>query len=272
MSTDIRKDRYPSLIAQAELAAAAGREILKRRFEEHKLASIQIEIKEDGSPVSAADKESDAAIRAVLADTTGIPVISEEIEAPYDSRRLLPEFWLVDPLDGTKNFLNYDEDFAINIALIQNNRPVIGLIAIPMLGISYRAAAGCGAEKRTTEGVAGISCSESLTNIWLASRRNDKPAAKTFHEANGIPDERIMRVGSSLKYCLIAEGRADGYARPGGNSEWDTAPGDLLLAEAGGRVIDYKDGSALKYNKPLMRNNGFIACSAAVLAAELKRP
>lgn len=272
MTAGVVVDRIPPLLAAADKAAAAGSEVLLRRFEDHKKSPLAIVLKDDDSPVTAADEESDAVIRSILAEMTGIPVVSEEKEMPYEARRLLSTFWLVDPLDGTRNFLNRDGEFAVNIALIHNGRPIVGVIAVPTLGISYHAAQNLGAVRRGPEGAEKISCAEKPTGIWLGSKQNDSPSARGFYRENGITENRIIRVGASLKYCLIAEGKADGYVHPEGNSEWDTAPGDLILAEAGGIVVDYGEASRLAYNKVSMRNAGFIAYAPGVDVPGLKRP
>lgn len=246
----------PQVIKIAFLAADA---IVKIYREE----SYDIQTKDDASPLTQADILANQIIEKGLTNLTPeIPIISEESLSPsYQERKEWSLFWLVDPLDGTKEFIARTDDFSVNIALIQNHEPIMGVIVSPCRQTAYFASRGFGAFYQDAKGVV-----KSLkTRKWLAnhplsitvSRRHSSERIAKF--MSQIGDYSILAMGSSLKFCAIAEQRADLYPRLGPTSEWDTAAGQCILTEAGGAIVDLQ-GVALRYNtKEDMLNPGFLA-------------
>jgi 3'(2'), 5'-bisphosphate nucleotidase len=239
------------------LAEAAGRETL--RFYEGDPAAT---LKQDGSPVTAADAAAEAVILPVLrALTPEIPVVSEEEAAAG----LAPEvaggrFWLVDPLDGTKEFIKRNGEFTVNIALIEAGVPVLGVVHVPVTGETY-AAAGPGTASLAVGGArAGAIAVRSRpacgATIVASRSHGDDSALEGFLAGTGVAERRPA--GSSVKFCLVARGEADLYPRLGPTMEWDTAAGHAVLLGAGGTVKTL-DGAALCYGKPGYRNPHFVA-------------
>lgn len=263
--------RYPPLLAAAQDATTKAMAVLSERFEAHKKNSIAFTTKHDGSPVTSADKEADQIIRDILTSATGIPVVSEEKEIPFEARKHFRTFWLIDPLDGTRNFLAKDAEFSVNIALIHDGQPRIAIIGVPSLKTIYHALEHQGAFKTGPDGIEEkITASKEPNHIWLTSRHHRTNRDNEFLVTNGLALTNVLEAGSALKFCLIAEGTADGYAKTTGNSEWDTAAGELILREAGGKVVDYATKQPLIYNKPSMKNDGYIAVAPHVNIANLK--
>ena len=217
-------------------------------------AGPNVSFKDDQSPVTEADERAEAIILAELAAAfPDIPVVAEESVAAGRIPDIAGKsFFLVDPLDGTKEFINRRNDFTVNIALIEEGIPVAGIVYAPARGVAYAAADGkaCKFDVDADFNVTGrqpIGCrakGEALTAV--ASRSHNSPETVAFLEENGITD--YTSVGSSLKFCLLAEGVADVYPRFGRTMEWDTAAGDAVLRAAGGRVTK-TDGSAFVYGK-----------------------
>lgn len=222
--------------------------------------------KADGSPVTLADEAAEAVILPALrALTPEIPVVSEEEAA----QGLAPtsvgaRFWLVDPLDGTKEFLSGNGEFTVNIALIEDGRPVLGVVVAPALGETY---AGADGEAFLTDsaGERRIQCrrppAEGETVVGSRSH-GDAAAMEAFLKGRRVAAFRAA--GSSLKLCLIARGEADLYPRLGTTMEWDIAAGHAVLAAAGGGVATL-DGAPFTYGKPDFRNPHFVAFGAAGL-------
>ncbi|MEQ8967740.1 MAG: 3'(2'),5'-bisphosphate nucleotidase CysQ [Azospirillaceae bacterium] len=246
------------LVQVTALALEAGAAILKI-YTGPEIAAAE---KADGSPVTAADEAAEAVILDGLARIApNVPVVAEEAV----SRSGAPDtasagrFWLVDPLDGTKEFLNRNGEFTVNIALVQDGRPVLGVVHAPALAETYSGAVGLGAwhadnrERRVI--TARHPGPEGL--VVVASRSHGDPAAlDRFLEGRRVAGRR--EVGSSLKFCLVAAGEADLYPRFGRTMEWDTAAGHAVLAAAGGRVTDL-DGAPLRYGKPGFDTPHFVA-------------
>lgn len=241
------------------LAGRAGDVIM-----EHYRGEVEVKTKADASPVTAADEAGEAVILAGLAQLAPeIPVVAEEKVAAGD----IPEvgdgrFWLVDPLDGTKEFISKNGEFTVNIALIDGDGPLMGVVLAPARGKAWWGWRGHGAEMRDTDGqVKKIQvrprAAESLTAV--ASRSHSDEATERFLDEVGAT-ERIS-AGSSLKFCLVAEGRADIYPRFGPTMEWDVAAGHAVLLAAGGHVTTL-EGEPFLYRKPDFRNRGFIARAA----------
>jgi 3'(2'), 5'-bisphosphate nucleotidase len=239
-----------------EIAQEAGRAILDV-YE----SDFGVAFKEDRSPLTEADRRSHEIIEQRLRELTpDIPLISEEgKEIPYETRERWKSFYLVDPLDGTKEFINQNGEFTVNIALIRENRPVLGVIVVPVTGMAYFALEGEGAYKQSSRSTPErLAVRRRQPNVGLtvvASRSHASPELEDFLRPLVIK-ERVSR-GSSLKFCIVAEGEADLYPRLGPTWEWDTAAGDCIVSEAGGRVLD-REMKPLLYNKQTLKHDGFI--------------
>jgi 3'(2'), 5'-bisphosphate nucleotidase len=230
-----------------------------------------VERKSDDSPLTLADLESQRVILEGLARLTpGVPVLSEEsAQAPWSERRSWHELWVVDPLDGTREFVKRNGEFTINIALVVDHEPLLGVVSAPAIGHLYWGAAGVGAFRRKP--------GESQTRIGISTPA--QPLRVVGSRSHGSPETeaylaRLDRhvqtsVGSSLKFCLIAEGSADLYPRFGPTCEWDTAAGQAVLESAGGHVTRL-DGHRLTYNRrDTLVNGNFLAFGhASVLPQE----
>ncbi|KZD12350.1 3'(2'),5'-bisphosphate nucleotidase CysQ [Oceanibaculum pacificum] len=224
---------------------------------------FSVEGKADGSPVTAADRAADDLIVARLkALAPDIPVVSEESYAAGVRPDVTGgRFWLVDPLDGTKEFVNRNGEFTVNIGLIDRGVPVLGVILVPVTGVLYWGVmgqgAGQGAGCRDSAGERPIQArpapADGLT--VAASRSHRNPALEAYLKTVPMKDQKVA--GSSLKFCLVAEGAADLYPRTGPTSEWDTAAGHAIVLAAGGRV-DLMDGTPLPYGKPNFLNPEFV--------------
>lgn len=222
--------------------------------------------KADGSPLTAADLASHHAIVAGLKRMTPEwPVLSEESAAEgYEARRHWQRFWLVDPLDGTKEFLKRNGEFTVNIALIENGRPILGVVHAPVLGLSYFAEQGggafkqCGDEAPVAIRVALHAPGEKMKMVGSRSHSDARQDDLVAHLGGG----EFQSMGSSLKFCLVAEGAAHLYPRLGPTMEWDTAAAHAVVLEAGGIVCDSL-GTALHYNKADLHNPPFVVLAAA---------
>lgn len=243
---------------------------------EHFDAGVEVERKSDASPVTVADHESEDVILRALADgAPGIPVISEESFAGGHRPQSAERFFLVDPLDGTKEFINRDPDFTVNIGLIEGRTPLFGLIYAPAHGKIFmtlsvnKAVCAALAPSDATPSLSGLDLEEMRTRTpdaasltALASRSHMNADTERFIEDHNI--SQIRRAGSSLKFCLLALGEADVYPRLAPTMEWDTAAGDAILRASGGVVLD-ESGAPLAYGKrdASFRNPSFIAWGRA---------
>lgn len=251
------------LATVVEIARDAGAKILtiyERGFE--------VAVKSDGSPLTEADRAADALIHARLgALTPGVPILSEESTGiDYATRRRWSRFWLIDPLDGTKEFVNRNGQFTVNIALIDEGRPVLGVVYVPVTGVTYHGAAGRGARKRLADGATEPLAVRRYaggpaTVVVSRSHRGEAVDAFLARLAQREGEYRTTDMGSSLKLCLVAEGGADIYPRLGPTSEWDVAAGHCIVEAAGGRVTDLH-GRPLSYNKENILNPWFLAAAA----------
>jgi len=250
----------PRLVA---IAAEAGSRILEVRQRPHAVTA-----KGDGSPLTEADLAAEAVIAAGLASAApGVPVVSEEA-ADRPAPPAAGVFLLVDPLDGTREFLGPSGEFTVNIALVAAGRPVCGVVHAPAIGRIWRGLAGRGAE------AAALAAGEDPARAqWVPCRVRPRPegrltavASRSHLDAETeaflarLPVGEHRSIGSSLKFCLLAEGEADVYPRFGPTMEWDTAAGQAVLEAAGGRVTN-PDGTAFTYGKAGegYRNGPFIA-------------
>jgi 3'(2'), 5'-bisphosphate nucleotidase len=241
------------------LADRAGAVIL-----EHYHDDVAVRAKADASPVTAADEAAEAVILAHLANLTpAIPVVAEETVAAGH----VPEiddgpFWLVDPLDGTKEFLSRNGEFTVNIALIEGREPILGVVLAPARAQAWWGSRGKGATARDADGgTRAISVRKPPAGglVAIASRSHRDAETQAFLDQAGVAE--CISAGSSLKFCLVAEGKADLYPRFGRTMEWDVAAGHAVLAAAGGRVTT-RDGAPFLYRKPGFENPAFIARGA----------
>lgn len=228
-----------------EIARAAGERILEIYNSDY-----AVEEKEDKSPLTDADMAAHRTIvKALSALTPDIPVLSEEsAKLPFSVRQQWQTYWLVDPLDGTKEFIKRNGEFTVNIALISNHRSVLGVIHVPVLNIDYFAWQDGGAFKIEQRGAprpiqVRQQAAEKL--VVVGSRSHSSEQLQAYMKNLGDAD--LISMGSSLKFCLVAEGQADLYPRIGLTSEWDTAAAHCIVEQAGGRVTRL-DMSELNYN------------------------
>ena len=240
-----------------------------------------VDRKPDNSPVSEADRQAEAQILARLAAAMpDISVIAEESVAAVTLQSAGQRFLLVDPLDGTKEFVSRNGEFTVNIGLIEERAPVMGVVLAPALGLAY-AGSGSGAWKGTTDDA--LDAVHNWTRIGVRPSGRHPVAVASRSHSNDATEEALARanagdrrsIGSSLKFCLVAEAAADFYPRLGPTMEWDTAAGDAVLRAAGGAVVTL-DGAPLRYGKtgaPGMRefeNPHFLAVGDAAILDRMK--
>jgi 3'(2'), 5'-bisphosphate nucleotidase len=218
--------------------------------------------KEGGSPLTRADMAANAVIVEGLRQITpDIPILSEESKAaPFETRSSWARFWMVDPLDGTKEFIKRNDEFTVNIALIDHGTPILGVVLAPALGVTYFGSSGSGGGAFKTgsgspEPISVAGYESGPVNI-VASRSHGGEALERF--VSRIGPVRLVPMGSSLKLCLVADGTAHIYPRFGPTMEWDTAAAHAVLEAAGGLVTDLS-GRPLKYNKEDLLNPHFMA-------------
>ena len=246
------------LLHLAERAAFAAAEAILEIY----ASDFAVAKKSDASPVTLADGRAEAIILARLAAAApGIPVIAEEqAEASGLPVTAPPRFWLVDPLDGTKEFITRNGEFTVNIALVEDGIPVLGVVGIPVKGVVY-GAAGPGTARVTDAGgrirpIRARLCPEEGATVAYSRSHADTPRLEEW--LAGYRVAARIAAGSALKFCLLAEGAADLYPRFGPTMEWDTAAGHAVLTAAGGAVT-MLDGTPFRYGKPGFRNPGFVA-------------
>jgi 3'(2'), 5'-bisphosphate nucleotidase len=243
MSIDVQT-RWQLSDEVCRIAQEAGKRIMSIYDQD-----FGVETKGDNSPLTQADRAAHKAIQQALEGLQPkLPILSEEgAETAYEERRGWENFWLVDPLDGTKEFINKNGEFTVNIALIQDQRPILGVVYAPALGVTYLGVKGKGAFRITEDGQQPIfarTVNEGpLTVVASRSHRDSTIDALLAR----LPEHEITSVGSSLKFCRVAEGQADLYPRFGQTAEWDTAAAQCVVETAGGRVVDL-DRTPLTYN------------------------
>lgn len=240
-----------------KLAKAAGAAIMQVYN-----GDIVVEMKDDKSPLTAADKAAHEVIVAGLQELTpDIPILSEEgKDIPYEQRKAWQRFWLVDPLDGTKEFIKRNGEFTVNIALIEGQQPVFGVVYVPVQDTLYWGGKGQGAFKKKGQGEAvaiSVRQPESAKGLTVVmSRSHPSPELEDYLKTIQVAD--ALSVGSSLKLCAVAEGRADLYPRLGPTMEWDTGAGQAVVEGASGTVKRFSDGKPLQYNKNSLLNPYFV--------------
>lgn len=259
------------LLTSMYAAIKAGQEIMQVYA-----SDFDVEIKGDNSPLTIADKRAHSCIVQALAQTQ-LPLLSEEgKEISFEERRHWKRFWLVDPLDGTKEFIKKNGEFTVNIALIEGNNPIMGVVYLPAKDILYFGEKNTGAYRLNQAVAAGISLS-SLSDILekcvrlpaqdtekdkcrvVASRSHMSPETAAYVESlkKRFAEVELVSSGSSIKLCMVAEGRADVYPRYAPTMEWDTAAGQAVVEAAEGAVHDYETKKDMLYNRPNLRNNWF---------------
>jgi 3'(2'), 5'-bisphosphate nucleotidase len=238
----------------ADLAKRAGAAILAVRAR-----GFDVIRKTDASPVTAADHASEAIIVAGLREATPeIPVVAEEEIAAGRIPETEGQFWLVDPLDGTKEFAAGQDEFTVNIGLVRNGRPVLGAVGVPGLGELFGGIVGKGAWKRNTNGEQAIQArTPPADGLTVLASRYHATDDRLESFLNGRKVASVINMGSALKFCRLAEGAADLYPRFGRTMEWDTAAPQAVLEAAGGSVRLF-DGAPLGYGKPDWANPPFI--------------
>lgn len=236
-------------------------------------SDFAVEHKDDKSPLTEADKQSHLAIVKLL-EQTNIPILSEEgRDIPYSERKGWDYFWMIDPLDGTKEFVKRNGEFTVNIALIHQQQAVMGIIYVPVKDDLYAGAQGIGSFKiekyslKTNEPIESqLSEKIQLPKITerkytiVGSRSHMSAETEEFIEAKRIEQGEIemISVGSSLKLCMVAEGLADEYPRFAPTMEWDTAAGQAIVEAMGGSVIDWESKTTMKYNREDLLNKWFL--------------
>lgn len=241
------KETAPSALLKAavELAIEAGAKIMEIYASDFRIAQ-----KEDASPLTAADLASHHCLSEGLQTLEGAyPVLSEESALlPFEERSTWETYWLIDPLDGTKEFIKRNGEFTVNIALIRQHKPVLGVVYAPARETCYFAEAGGGAFKQTGDGPAVTIAVRRKTPdrlVVVGSRSHRTPELERY--LSHLGEHELTPIGSSLKFCLVAEGTADLYPRLGLTSEWDTAAAQCVVEVAGGAVLDLQ-GQPLRYN------------------------
>ena len=247
---------YSSLLADVIKIADEASEKVLRIYQ----SDFTVSYKEDESPITAADVAShEIIVKGLRSLSREIPILSEEgAQADWEERKQWRRFWLVDPIDGTKEFTQRSGEFTVNIALIEDGEPVMGVVTAPALKEAFWGVKGEGANKRDRTGrVYGIHVAEpQATKRVVASKNHLNDETRAFIETLGA--HKTIQAGSSLKFCRIAEGCADIYPRMGPTSEWDTAAAHAVLLAAGGDVHTV-EGKPLQYGKEDVLNPYFIA-------------
>ena len=270
--------QYDKLILTTILAAKRAGEAILEVYD----SDFAVEHKDDKSPLTLADKKSNEIIENVLEQTitvnnSTVPILSEEgKEIPYDERIKWEYFWLVDPLDGTKEFIKRNGEFTVNIALIHKHKPVLGIIYIPVKDVFYFATINFGAYKLENSSILteDLSIEELIDKSQkLPLNSNDKTTLTVIGSRSHTSEEftefvkqlnqkhenvEFISSGSSLKLCLVAEGKADVYPRFGPTMEWDTAAGQAIVEQAKCTVMEAETNEPLNYNKSNLLNPFFI--------------
>ena len=242
-------------------AIEAAQEACKAILEVYNSDDFQAEAKGDQSPLTLADRKGHAVIALIL-EATGLPVLSEEgKDIPYAERSQWDYFWMVDPLDGTKEFIKRNGEFTVNIALIHKGAPILGVVAVPVTGEVFFARQGHGAFVRRN----GKDEPLPKRRVWdltqpglrvVASRSHMNDETREFIES--LRDPHLVSKGSSLKFMLLAESKADVYPRYAPTMEWDTAAAHAIVNETGLKVLQHGSEQELRYNKENLLNPYFL--------------
>jgi len=238
------------LLDVCNVSIEAGKEILNFYNND-----IEVTHKDDLSPLTKADLASNKIILEALTKlNSNIPILSEESLVDWSIRKNWKKYWLVDPLDGTKEFIKKNGEFTVNIALIEDNNPILGVVYVPAKSLLYLAEKNKGSFKTNTknklenfEGIQKIIVSSQTNRPRVIGSRSHSNATFDNWVKEKFPNADIVQAGSSLKFCLIADGKADIYPRFGPTSEWDIAAGHMIVNEAGGKIRTFQNNS-IKYN------------------------
>jgi 3'(2'), 5'-bisphosphate nucleotidase len=257
-----------------QIAKKAGAGLLELYY---KPGPFEVRTKQDASPLTKADILAHDIIKIALEELTPtIPVLSEEdCQIPYAERRQWSYYWLVDPLDGTREFIHRSDEFTVNIALIHNGQSLLGIVYIPVSDTSFFACSGQNAFKQVAEQPPQL----IRARHWSSEQKiiaTIGPRSKTTRLQEMLPQyhqNELLRLGSALKFCWIAEGKADIYPCLGAPYEWDTAAGQCILEAAGGQVIDLQCLKPLRYNsKESLVSPPFVAIGDADLLKKINLP
>lgn len=250
-------------------AIEAGKEILKIYH-----SNFEVEIKNDASPLTIADKNANTRINFFL-KPTGIPIISEENnQIDYNERKNWETCWIVDPLDGTKEFIKKNGEFTVNIALVKNGKPILGVIYVPVSKTIYFGSQHLSTSKKLILKEAKESVQEIINKAKIIKPQTPENTIKIVGSRSHLNEDtkdfiekitsetnkevKMVSIGSSLKFCLVAEGEAQVYPRFAPTMEWDTAAGDAICRMVSLQVIDRKTGEPMRYNKENLLNNYFL--------------
>jgi 3'(2'), 5'-bisphosphate nucleotidase len=260
-------DLYSLLDCAINASIKAGDEIMKIYN-----SNFEFTTKEDNSPLTIADKNSNAIIEKAL-KISKIPFLSEEgKDIPYNERKKWDYLWIVDPLDGTKEFIKKNGEFTVNIALVKKQKPILGVIYVPCSNELYYALEGLGAFKATIDGSykglesllknsSKLPANQNRSNfIVVGSRSHMSTETQKYFDKkeNEYDSVEVLAVGSSLKICMVAEGKADVYPRYAPTMEWDTAAGHAIANMAGFKIIEYNSSNEIIYNKEELLNPWFL--------------
>lgn len=212
--------------------------------------------KRDGTPVTDADLQNDRTLNQALPQLLDVPVYSEENYPDYSQRQHCRRYWLVDPIDGTKEFIHRVPEFCVLVALIESGRPVMSAISVPAQGVCYIAEKGKGVWK-ANENEGGRLSAKAFYSAGLISRFHQEEQIERGYQMNGIKE--VLRRGSATKFIALCEGEAKAYFRAFGPHEWDIAAGDLLVEEMGGRTVSLLTGESLIYNQKVSRIAPFVS-------------
>ena len=245
------------------IAIDAGKEILKIYKK-----NFKVDLKADNSPITEADINSNNLIKKRLIEIEkNIPILTEESLVNWETRRVWKKYWLIDPLDGTKEFVNRNGEFTVNISLIENNLPIFGVIYAPEKSLLYYGIKNNGSYKLITQDNINTLSEFKKINInnnttsnikIIGSRSHSNKDFQIWIEKN-FSQYEVISIGSSLKLCLLAEGTADIYPRLGPTSEWDIAAGHIILEEAGGKLKSFDNTDILYNTKENIINPNFLA-------------
>lgn len=241
------------LLKLREIAEAAGQETLKFYGQ-----TLTVDAKADNSPLTQADLASHRLIlRELAAAFPDIPVVSEEDEDRPTDLNLDGRYFVVDPLDGTKEFIKQTGSFTVNIGLVENRRPIAGVVHVPVTGMTYGADVDGAWRADRDEAPESIHTTQPTSPLRIVASR-DHAGAEVKALLQRFPEAECLSIGSSLKFCLIAEGKADIYLRDVPTMEWDTAAAQVIVEIAGGAVLNHPAQSSLAYSKPEFRNGSIL--------------
>ena len=257
MNTNIENNDL--INALIDLVKESGKSIL----EIYNSNDMGISYKDDKSPLTLADKASNKIICSKLKELTpDIPILSEEGKnISYEERKKWTTFWLIDPIDGTKEFINKNGEFSVNIALINHYQPILGIVYAPVLNTIWYGSASHGSfkiENNTQPKKINVSKYNDNETIKVVSSRSHSNNSKLEKFLTDYPKHELVFMGSSIKICLVADGTAHIYPRFGPTMEWDTAAAHAVVKFSGGKITDFKDDNELSYNKENLLNPSFL--------------